>query len=219
MGIGDALYRCAAYNPAPMEGEAGKPGKSETAGKPKKKEADRRRMLRIGIVALALLVGAIAWVASKGDDGEAESEPASAGVGPKIVSVEELEEFADEAGHAVYWAGPLPGKVLEASETDAGNVQIRYLDEGTEAGGGSKAVLTIGSYPLADPAAAVKNYGERKGSLVRNSSDGREVATSVEKPTSVYFAGTDGDVQVEVYDPNYKRAMALALSEQVRPVK
>jgi hypothetical protein len=176
-------------------------------------------MLRIGIVALALLVGVIAWVASNGgDDGDSSSEPASAAVEPKIVSVEELEEFADESGHAVYWAGPLPGKVLELSET-SGNVQLRYLDEGTAAGEGSKAVLTIGSYPLADPTGAVKGFGERKGSIVRRAKNGREVAFSLEKPTSVYFAGAGNDVQVEVYDPNYKRAVALASSDQVRPVE
>jgi len=174
-------------------------------------------MLRIGIVVLALLVGVIAWVASNGDDGESTAEPASAGVEAKIVSVEELEDFAADAGHEVYWAGPLPGKVLEVSETSS-NVQLRYLDEGTAAGEGSKAVLTIGSYPLADPAAALKGFGKRKGSLVRKSPNGREVVTSVEKPTSVYFTGEANEVQVEVYDPNDKRAMGLALSDQVRPV-
>lgn len=187
------------------------------AGKPSAAQGDRRRILRIGIVALALLVGAIAWVASRGDDEESSPAPAASAVKAKIVSVEELEEFAEDAGHEVYWAGPLPGKVLEVSET-SGNVQIRYLDEGTSAGEGGKAVLTVGSYPLADPAAALKGFGSRKGSLVREAPDGREVVTSLEKPTSVYFTGEGKEVQVEVYDPSYKRAMSLALSDQVRPV-
>lgn len=212
----------AGENP-PKEDRAGKAEERESPKEPSKpddKAAKNRRMLRIGIVALALLVGVIAWVASNGgDDGESASEPAAAGIEAKIVSVEELEEFAEDAGHAVYWAGPLPGKVLELSEADAGNVQIRYLDEGTGADEGSRAVLTIGSYPLADPAAAVKGFGERKGSLARTTKNGREVAFSIEKPTSVYFAGADDDVQVEVYDPNPKRAMALASSDQVRPVE
>src|ERR1044072_8008244 len=215
-----------------MEGEAGKTGKAEgstsfekaTPESGKKASArsaqSKRRMLRIGIVALALLVGVIAWVASKGDDGEATPAPsnAAAGVEAKIVSVEELEEFAGEAGHEVYWAGPLPGTGVEVGESAAGNVQIRYLDEGTAAGEGSEAVLTVGSYPLADPSAALEGFAKRKGSLVRKSPNGREVVTSVEKPTSVYFTGESGEVQVEVYAPSYKRAMGLALSDQVRPV-
>ena len=198
------------------EKEAPKPERDAAKSPPK--ADDKRRMLRFGIVALALIVGVIAWVATSGDDEGSTTETASSGIEPKIVSVEELEEFAAEAGHDVYWAGPLPGKVIEVSETAAGNTQLRYLDEGTEAGEGSAAVLTVGSYPLANAAKAFEGFAERKGSISRSSPDGREVAFSLEKPTSVYFTGSEGDVQVEVYDPNYKRAMSLALSDQVRPV-
>lgn len=201
-----------------MEGKAGAAGKAEESGKKPMAPERKRRLLRIGIVALAVLVGLIAWVATQSDDGGDSTTAAANGTEARIVDLGELEEFAAAAGHPVYWVGPLAGKELEASETPSGNVQIRYLDEGTEAGGGSAGVLTIGSYPIADPAAAMKGFGERKGSLVRHAADGREVVTSVEKPTSVYFASPDNSVQVEVYDPSYKRAMSLALSEQVQPV-
>lgn len=175
-------------------------------------------MLRVGIVALALLVGVIAWLATRGGGDDTAPAPSSSGVEAKIVNGEELEELAASAGHAVYWAGEMPGKEIEASETSEGDFQVRYLDEGTEAGGGGAGVLTIGSYPLPDPVAAVEGFAARKGSLTRHSADGREVVTNAEKPTSVYFAGSDGSVQVEVYDPNAQRAMNLALSAKVRPV-
>ncbi len=192
-----------------MEGQAGP--KAEKA-------ASNRRMLRVGIVALALIVGVIAWLATRGDGGESTPAPASTGFEAKIVDSGELEELAASAGHAVYWAGPVPGKEMEASETAEGDFQVRYLNEGTEAGGGGAGVLTIGSYPLPDPVAAVEGFAGRKGSTTRSSADGREVVTSAEKPTSVYFASSDGSVQVEVYDPNAQRAMSLALSAKVRPV-
>lgn len=186
---------------------------------PKTDEAARkRRMLRFGVVALALIVGVIAWLATRGDDGESTPAPSSTGLEAKIVSGEELEELAASAGHAVYWAGLVPGKEMEASETAQGDFQVRYLDEGTEAGGGGAGVLTIGSYPLPDPIAAVEGFAGRKGSITRSSPDGREVVTSTEKPTSVYFASSDGTVQVEVYDPDAQEAMSLALSAKVRPV-
>ncbi len=228
-----------------MQGDAGKPDKAkgqEAEGGPKPSEPGKpaggtdkgskvggaasgdsanppvsRRTLRFGIIALALIVGVIAWLATRGGDDESTSA-SSNGTEAKIVDLGELEEFAAASGHSVYWAGPRPGKEIEASEGANGDVQIRYLDEGTEAGGGSPGVLTVGSYPLPDPAAAVEGFAGRKGSLVRHSPSGREVVTSAEKPTSVYFAGSEGDVQVEVYDPSYKRAMSLALSEQVQPV-
>jgi hypothetical protein len=182
------------------------------------KAARNRRILRAGIVALALIVGVIAWLATRGDDGDTAPAASSAGFEAKIVSNEELEELAASAGHAVYWAGPVVGKEIEASETAKGDFQVRYLNEGTAAGGGGAGVLTIGSYPLPDPIAAVEGFAGRKGSITRSSADGREVVTSAEKPTSVYFASSDGTVQVEVYDPDAKHAMSLALSAKVRPV-
>jgi hypothetical protein len=197
------------------------------AGKPAGQAADgRRRTLRWGIVALALVVGLIAWVATQGDDGggseseasSAESEASSAGFEARIVSEDELADIASSSGHAVYWVGPLPGKELEASESEDGSVTVRYLDEGAEPGGDRAGVLTIGSYPLPDPAGALEGFAEREGAIVREAEDGSQVVSSVEAPSSVYFASPDAEVQVEVYDPSPERAMDLALSGQVQPV-
>jgi hypothetical protein len=196
-----------------MRGEPGKPGEAETPSR-----AERNRLvLRVGIVALALLVGVIAWVATRDGDEEA-TQGSTAAADARIVSVEELEDFAASAGHPVYWAGPMAGKELELSEGAGGNVQVRYLEAGTEAGGGGLEVLTIGSYPLPDAEAALEGFAKRKDSLVRRSGDGREIVIGAQKPTSVYFADPDGGIQVEVYDPSYERAIGLALSDRVRPV-
>jgi len=189
---------------------------SNTSGKPSMDPTMRRR-LRWGVVALAVIVGVIAWVASRGDDGDG-SEPAPAGFEAKVVSEAELEDIAASAGHPVYWAGPIKGKELEATESADGDVQVSYLDAGAEAGGGSSGLLTIGSYPLPDPSSALEGFAERKGSIVRHASDGRKVVTSTEAPTSVYFTSPDNSVQVEVYDPSPARAMSLALSGEVQPI-
>jgi hypothetical protein len=189
------------------------------AGKPAGQTADGRRTLRWGIVVLALVVGLIAWVATQGDDGES-SEPESSATGSeaRIVDEDELADIASSAGHAVYWVGPLPDKELEASESEDGSVTVRYLDEGAEPGSDRTGVLTIGSYPLPDAAGALEGFAEREGAIVRDADDGSQVVSSVEAPSSVYFASPDGSVQVEVYDPSPERAMDLALSGQVQPV-
>jgi hypothetical protein len=177
---------------------------------------DRPWLLRGAVVGLALVVGFVAWLAT-GDDDEAAA-PAPEAAEARIVSEADLAGLGADVGHPVYWAGPMPGTELEATElAEQGGVQVRYLEEGAEAGSGDAGTLTIGSYPLSDPAGAVDAVAEQPGAIVRTSGDGRKVVTSAELPTSVYFASPDNSVQVEVYDPSPARALRLALSPRVRP--
>lgn len=168
-------------------------------------------------MAVAIVVAVVAWLATRdnGDSSEpAAAEPAAA----RIVSVAELREAAATLAQPIYWAGRMAGKELELRELSEGGVQVLYLPVGTEAGQGSAQSPTVGSYPLADPNAALENIAKRPGSIVRRASDGREVVTSEQSPTNVYFASPDNSVQVEVYDPSAKRAMSLALSGNIQPV-
>jgi len=197
-----------------------KPAKPKNAGEGA--DEQRRKLLRWGVVGLAVVVALVAWIATRdgGDDASSESTPAAAAeaVPPRIVDADELGEVSAELDQPVYWAGPIEGRELQLTELGgSGGVQIAYVPEGTEAGKGKPGVLTIGSYPLPDPEAAVQGFAERKGSTVREASDGREVVSSAEAPSSVYFAAADNSVQVEVYDPSAGKAMALALSGKVEP--
>lgn len=178
-----------------------------------------QRLLRFGVIAVAVVVALVAWLATR-DSGDDSPESAAAEVAaPRIVSVAELREAAAELGQPIYWAGSVAGKELELVELgEGGGVQVLYRPEGTEAGEGSVKVLTIGSYPLPDPAKALEGFAKRQGAVSQEAGDGREVVTSEESPTSAYFTSPDNDLQVEVYDPSPERAMAIALSEQVQPV-
>ncbi len=174
-------------------------------------------LLRGTVVGLALVVGVVAWLATRNDDetGATASEAAEV----RVVDEGELVGIAADAGQAVYWAGPVEGTELEVTElAEQGGVQVRYLEEGTEAGSGAEA-LTIGSYPLPDPAGAIDGLASLPGAIVRTGDGGRTVVTDPERPTSVYFASPDNSVQVEVYDPSPARALRLALSPQVRPAE
>jgi hypothetical protein len=205
-------------------GESGKESE-ESAGKGPEKQAkkpagdgERQKMLRGGVIALAVLVAVIAWVASRGDDGDSGESEAAGGFEAKIVDEAELEEIASSAGHAVYWIGPVSGLQLEASESQNGDVQVRYLPKGTEAGSDSTLITTIGSYPLADAKKALEGFAGRPGAIVTESDEIDEIVSSREAPGSAYFASPDGSVQIEVYDPSPNRAMGLALSGKVKPV-
>lgn len=184
-----------------------------------KKSASRRWRLRASVIGLALIAALVAWLATRGDRGEEDPSPPSE-LGSRIVSKDELKEASASLGQPIYWAGPIAGAELELEELGEGaGARVRYVPQGSESGEASPEVLTIGSYPLADPASAVKGYGERPGGVVKHGPYGQEVATDAKRPTSVYFAGAEGSVQVEVYDPSAPKAMRLALSGKVVPAE
>jgi hypothetical protein len=170
-------------------------------------------LLRAAVIGVAVLVGVIAWVASRGGD---DSSPAPAEPESRLVSEAELFETAANSGQPIYWAGPVPGTELELIEVVEGGYQVRYLPEG-DSEEASTEFLTVGSYPLPNPAKALEEFAKQPGSISRQSSDGRKVVTSRESPSNVYFVSPDNSVQVEVYDPSPKRAMSLALTGAVKP--
>jgi hypothetical protein len=174
----------------------------------------RRMVLRLVVFGVAALVALVSWLTTRD-----HAEPAAKGetTQTRIVSAAELSSIAALVGHPVYWAGPITGAELEATEGPEGDVQVRYLEAGAEAGEGEGEALTVGSYPLPDPSGALAAFAERPGSATRRAPGGREVVVSRRKPTSAYFVSPGNEVQVEVYDPSPKRALALALSPKVRP--
>lgn len=195
--------------------ESAKPAEGKDAPR---RPADRRKLLRGGVVGLAVLVALIAWLATRGGSSESEPAPVEAAA-PRIVTEAELNEAAAALGQPIYWVGPQSGKELQLTELGDGlGVQVAYLPEGTPAGERSGRALTIGSYPLPDPEAAVARYARRPGSETLRGNGGTEVAISEAAPSSAYFAASDNSVEVEVYDPSSKRALTLAASGQVKPV-
>ena len=178
--------------------------------------AKNPKLLRWVVLGVALLVGLVAWLVTRDGDDE-EPAPAPVATEARIVSEEELADVATVAGHPVYWAGPIPDTELEVTEDEEG-VRVRYLEEGAEVGNEEVDFLTVGSYPLPDPAKSLEEFGEREGAIVNTGPDGRKLVASEEKESNVYFVSPDNSVQVEVFDPDPERAMEIAESGQVQPV-
>ncbi len=170
--------------------------------------------LRVTVVVVAGVAALVAWV-SNGDEGGSE-EPSPPGKA-RIVSDVELIEVAALSGEPMYWAGPMPGMELELSAAGVSGSRVRYLPKGSAPGSEGDGPLTIGTYPLVDPAAALDRFARRKDAIVKRAG-GLKAVTTRSRPTSVYLADSDNEVQIEVYDPSPRRAMSLALSGQVVPV-
>ncbi|MEZ5076437.1 MAG: hypothetical protein R2725_03230 [Solirubrobacterales bacterium] len=162
------------------------------------------------MVALAVVLGLVAWLATRGDDEGA----ASGGTTERIVSKAQLAGIAANLEQLVYWAGPVSGAKLELIEF-SGGIQVRYRPGGTP----PAESLTVATYPRQEAEAELQAFAARPGSFSRAGVDGRVVVSSREQPTSVYFVSADGSAQVEVYDPSPERALSLARSVRVRPVR
>lgn len=171
-------------------------------------DGGRNIWLRGGVVALAVVLGLVAWLATRGD----EDSAGSGGTSARVVSRAQLAEAAASSAQLVYWAGPVPGTKLELVEFPGG-VQVRYRRAGTAL----PESLTVATYPREEPAAELRAFAARPGSFTAAGAGGRTVVGSRDQPTSAYFASADDSVQVEVYDPSPERAVTLARSLRVRP--
>lgn len=167
-------------------------------------------------ICLALAVGVIVWLIASGGEGE---EPAGTAVtGARIVDEGELAGIEDDFGHPVYWVGEVEGAELKANEAPGGSVLLRYIDEGTEAARTGADSLAVGSYAIPSPRKALNAFANQPGATVRRSPELGKVVTSARTLKSAYFVDPANTVQVEVYDPEPKRALRLVLSGQVQPV-
>lgn len=176
-----------------------------------------RRQLRIGaVLAAVLLIALVAWlVLGGGGDSSSSESPGS----PEAASLESLRETAAQNGTPIYWAGPQPGADLEVTNSDGGEqVYVRYLTGGAEAGDPRADFLTVGTYRFPDAAGALRRQARESGGRLRTAPGGGVVYVGPGHPQSVYLAFPGVEVEIEVYDPDPKRALNLVTAGQIVPV-
>ncbi|MEX0973683.1 MAG: hypothetical protein WDZ46_10570 [Solirubrobacterales bacterium] len=182
-------------------------------------DLSRPWVLRGIVIALAVVVGVVAYLATSGDgdEGPATTPAGQEVAGAEIVSEEELADAASTAETPVYWAGEIDDTQLELTEEE-GSYLVRYLEEDDEVGAARAQRIAIGSYALPNPRKALNTFAETPGATVTEVDGIGKVVISPEAQKNVYFVDPDNEVQVEVYAPSPKRAMSLVRSGQVVPV-
>ncbi len=163
----------------------------------------------VGLAAILLVV----WLASGDDDSSTDSSGAA-----EIVSAEELEETVAGEAEPVYWAGEQEGTELELSRPEEGRAYVRYLTDGADAGDPRGDFLTVGTYVQPGAAEALRRQGGEPGGVLGTAPGKGVVYFPREDPNSVYLAYPGVDVQIEVFDPNFTRALQLVNSGQIVPV-
>jgi hypothetical protein len=189
----------------------------QTTREPRRGRAGLNRV-RIGaVIAIAVVVGFVAWLIFK--DGDDDTTPAPQPPNSTAASVDQLRGLPGETGHDVYWVGRRPDNTYELTRTADGNVYIRYLPPGAAVGIPRPDFLTIGTYPRRNALGGLRRLARRTGSVSFEVERGGLAVYSRDSPSSVYVAYPGKDVQIEVYDPSGKRARNLARSQRLRPLR
>jgi hypothetical protein len=136
---------------------------------------------------------------------------------PVVVSPKSLAKVATAAKRPIYWAGPLPNKTYELTETTQGGFLLRYLPPEASIGIATPQ-LTIGTYPFAQPLAAIKRLGLAKGATLIKLAGGGLAVADPHFPRSIYLAFPGSNYEVEVFDPSLTRARQLVTSGQITAV-
>lgn len=167
------------------------------------------------IVATAL---ALALLAGCGGSDASPSQSTSTGAA-QIVSPDALRETASETAAPVYWAGELDGTELELSRPDKDRTYVRYLTGGAEAGDKRADFLTVGTYAQPNAVASLRHQSKRSGGTIGRAPGNATVYYDRANPGSVYLAYPGTQVEVEVFDPSFKRALRMVESGQIVAVK
>lgn len=182
-----------------------------SAEEPPKKNRVPLIVTLVGILAIALG----AWLALRGGEGSNESStPTEA----EVVSVDALQEAVGGPGTPVYWAGEQADTELELSQPEAGRTYIRYLTDDAEAGDPRPDFLTVGTYANEDPVGTLKRQGQDPGGVLGKAPGNATVYFDRTDPSSIYLAYPGVEAQIEVFDPDFKRALELVNSGQIIPV-
>jgi hypothetical protein len=178
-----------------------------------------RRPIQIGaVVVVALVAGLVAWLVLRGDD---ESPPPAqfAGGRPLAASVFQLRAVPKALGHPIYWVGRRKSYTYELTQTEDGSVYVRYLSRGVHVGDKRPIFLTVGTYPRRNAIATVRSIAHGDGAVSKKLPEGGLAAASRSKRESVYLAYPGWNLLVEVYDLSPRRALRLASSGSVVPVR
>jgi hypothetical protein len=188
-----------------------------------------RHALRVGAVVLVAVAAAIVvWLVVRNDEDQntgttqPSTQPSTTTAAPSSVvraSRQRLARLSQLKRRPIYWAGPEQNMKLELTQTASGRIYLRYLPLNVKIGDRRGRYLIVGTYPVRNAYQAIqKAVGEPGGHPLRLRRGVLGVYND-SSPTNVYFATRGSNFQIEVYDPNPRRALALVRSGTIRPIR
>lgn len=163
------------------------------------------------VVATALALALLPGCGGSDSNSNQQASPGTA----EIIGADSLREIASEGTTPIYWAGEREGAQLELSQPDKNRTYVRYLTGEAEAGDERADFLTVSTYVLPNAEASLRRQAKRSGSTIGQAPGNATVYFDRDDPSSVYLAYPGSPVQIEVYDPNFERALRLVDSGKI----
>ncbi|MBA2349599.1 MAG: hypothetical protein H0V81_15030 [Solirubrobacterales bacterium] len=182
------------------------------------------RSIAAGALLVAAVVALFLVLRSGEEDPAPPASPAATATGvtgpaaPTAATPNDLTELSKRLDRPVYWVGARPDSTYELTETDDGQLYVRYLTGGAEVGDERPDFLTVGTYPDEQALATVKKAATRKGAQSETLADGGLAVVNRARPNSWYLAYPDVGELVEVYSPRAGRARQLVRTGRIVPV-
>lgn len=170
------------------------------------------------IVGAAVTAALLAGCGGSGRPDSSSSSSTSPGAA-EIVRPDSLRETASEATTPIYWAGEQDGTELELSQPDKDRTYVRYLTGNAEVGDKRADFLTVGTYAQPNAVTSLRRQAKRSGGTLGNAPGNATVYYDRGNAQSVYLAYPGSPVEVEVFDPSFKRALRMVESGQIVAVE
>jgi len=176
------------------------------------------------VIVVAVVIAIVLWLILRGggDDNKTSTQasqpvPQRPGLPAVALDTTSLKNYAKGEASPVYWVGSRNDRRYEVTRTNDGATYVRYLPPGVKAGDSRAAYLTVGTYPSANPQKAIDDGARTPGSTVVDVPGGGRGWTKTKN--NIYIAFPQVKQLIEVWDPNEGRALQLAKSGEVVPVR
>jgi hypothetical protein len=173
-------------------------------------------VLIVWIVVVHTRPGPVTFIATP-QQATTTTVPATATINPVVLDRAALVAHVAALTQPVYWIGSQRARRFELRRSPDGSVILRYLPPGVPPGSNA-AVISIGTYPLANAFAVTSELGQQKGNARARRPDGAVAVYRTSRPTNVYVAYPRSAYQVEVFSPDPAEARKIALSSSLEPI-
>lgn len=130
--------------------------------------------------------------------------------GKVAMSEQELRDVVNAKHLIVYWAGPVSGAKYSLTQKP-GQSFVRYLPAGRGLTDTGNTFRIIATYSEQGAFALNRTAGRLFGNVGFTNIDGQAVFYEKARPTNVYMAIKDKDIQLEIFDPGVDQALGLSL--------